>query len=156
MRNQEHEKTIRDFLSYTNRQTDKFILKGGTALYLCYKLDRFSEDVDLDSRGERIERYVSGFCEKYNYRFRMAKDTPVTERFMIYYHSDNRPLKVEVSHRRRAISPSEYSVANGMMVFNIDSLCVMKSSAYLGRDRIHDVYDLAFICNNHYAKGRVD
>ncbi|WP_268745728.1 nucleotidyl transferase AbiEii/AbiGii toxin family protein [Taylorella equigenitalis] len=29
---------------------DKYILKGGTALYLYYGLDRYSEDVDLDSK----------------------------------------------------------------------------------------------------------
>ena len=43
-----HKKVIIDFLNYLNSQTDQFILKGGTALMLCYGLNRFSEDIDLD------------------------------------------------------------------------------------------------------------
>lgn len=35
----EHGKTIYDFLEYLNRESDDFILKGGTALLTCYELD---------------------------------------------------------------------------------------------------------------------
>jgi hypothetical protein len=47
---QAHGGTIRDFLSYLNEKSGGFILKGDTALSLCYQLDRFSEDIGLDGR----------------------------------------------------------------------------------------------------------
>ena len=41
---------MKDLLLFINKY-DKHttILKGGTSLMFCYKLDRFSEDLDLDS-----------------------------------------------------------------------------------------------------------
>lgn len=36
------------FLRFINNLSNDFILKGGTALMLCYSLDRFSEDIDLN------------------------------------------------------------------------------------------------------------
>lgn len=36
------------FLRFINNLSSDFILKGGTALMLCYSLDRFSEDIDLN------------------------------------------------------------------------------------------------------------
>jgi len=37
----EHGEAIAAFTKYLNEKTDNFVLKGGTALYLCYNLDRF-------------------------------------------------------------------------------------------------------------------
>ena len=36
------------FLRFINNLSNDFILKGGTALMLCYSLDRFPEDIDLN------------------------------------------------------------------------------------------------------------
>ena len=41
-----HGKAIVLFMRYLNANTQDYVLKGGTALYLCYKLDRFSEDIN--------------------------------------------------------------------------------------------------------------
>ena len=37
-----HGNFIEAFLLFLNKQTDQFVIKGGTALSLCYGLDRFS------------------------------------------------------------------------------------------------------------------
>ena len=58
----EHKKVILDVLRALNKETDAFILKGGTALMTCYKLDRFSEDIDLDSTHKRMKEYPKVFC----------------------------------------------------------------------------------------------
>ena len=42
-----HIEIMRDFLTELNKETDAFILKGGTGLLLAYGLNRFSEDIDL-------------------------------------------------------------------------------------------------------------
>lgn len=48
--NRHHGLAIRRVLRGINSsQGNPFVLKGGTALMECYGLDRFSEDIDLDS-----------------------------------------------------------------------------------------------------------
>ena len=58
-----HGNFIEAFLLFLNKQTDQFVLKGGTALSLCYGLDRFSEDIDLDGRKQDIKEIVKRLRE---------------------------------------------------------------------------------------------
>jgi hypothetical protein len=144
----QHGDTITSFLEYLNSQTSDLILKGGTALLVCYDLDRFSEDIDLDSRYPEImvETFVSAFCKNKNFSYRTAKDTDTVKRYMIHYGNVGKPLKVEVSFRRSSIQEREYTKIKGFTVYTLDSLCYQKSTAYSARDRIRDLYDLSFIC----------
>ena len=69
-----HRETIIDFLIYLNTCTDKYVLKGGTALFVCYGLDRFSEDIDLDGyNSNEIILIVENFCKRMDYKYRIAK-----------------------------------------------------------------------------------
>ena len=147
---EQHGEVIAAFIRYLNEKTDNFILKGGTGLYLCYHLDRFSEDVDLDGREKGLTALVKGFCEENGYSYRIAKDTAMVERCLVNYGNAGKPLKIEASYRRREIPVEETKVINGIRVYDIDSLCVLKTNAYSGRDKIRDVYDVTFICNNYY------
>lgn len=146
-----HYKVIIDFLQYLNKRTDNFILKGGTSLLACYKLDRFSEDIDLDAKSnQNIKKIIDEFCKSRNYEYRIAKDTETVKRFMINYNSVEKPLKVEISYRRKDIKEEEFTIINGIVVYKINELCLMKASAYSGRDKIRDLYDICFICNNYW------
>lgn len=145
-----HREIISTFLKYLNGETDNFILKGGTALMSCYDLDRFSEDIDLDGKDKSIGGIVSDFCEKEGFSYRVAKDTDTVKRYMINYGNISKPLKVEISFRKKVIEQDEITKINGIAVYTIDSLCAMKANAYVGRDKIRDLYDLAFICNRHW------
>ncbi len=147
-----HYKVITSFLKFLNEKSDDFILKGDTALLTCYNLDRFSEDIDLDARNNRnLEKLVEDFCNKYQYKYNVKKDTNTTKRFFIEY-SDNSKLKIEVSYRRNKIEENELTKINGILVYNINELGVMKTSAYMGRNKIRDLYDLCFIVNNYWDK----
>lgn len=42
---------------------------------MCYNLDRFSEDIDLDSTNKNIKKYIDNFCKKNNFQYNIAKDT---------------------------------------------------------------------------------
>lgn len=146
-----HGEVISSFLKYLNNQTDGYILKGGTALMACYNLDRFSEDVDLDGVDKtKIQDIVSDFCDRYGYSYRIAKDTDLVKRYMINYGNIGNPLKVETSFRKKSIDKDEYMKINGVSVYKIDSLCLMKATAYMGRDKIRDLYDLSFICDEYW------
>ena len=153
---EKHKDIILSFLEYLNERTNLYVLKGGTALMTCYGLDRFSEDIDLDSTDrEAIYDIVSDFCQEYNYAFRVAKDTDSVKRFMIHYDDDTtsaHPLKIEISYRRREISPMQTLKINGIQTYNIDTLCAMKTNAYSSRDKIRDLYDVTFIINEYYEQ----
>lgn len=144
-----HEKVIRSFIRALNDSSDRYILKGGTALMLCYGLNRFSEDIDLDSTDRKtIRTVVDKFCKESGYSFRIGKDTPTTLRFLIHY-DDSKPLKVEVSYRTKRLS-RDITVINGILVYGINKLCDMKRGAYQSRDRIRDLFDLSFIVNKYF------
>jgi len=148
-----HKKVMADFLNYCNKRSDKYILKDGTALMFCYNLDRFSEDIDLDGLDKSIEKIVTDYAKNNSYTFRVAKNTDTVLRFMLTYNKDMeypKPLKIEISFRKAKIDPDEYTIVNGIQVYNINRLCQLKTLAYMGRDKIRDLYDLSFICNNYF------
>jgi len=148
----QHGEIIVSFVKYLNAKTNDFVLKGGTALSLCYSLDRFSMDIDLDGRAKGLTALVEEYCSENGYSYRVAKDTATVERCFIDYGNKGRPLKVEVSYRRKIIPTEETITVDGVTVYGIEPLCVMKINAYAGRDRIRDLYDVTFICNNYFDK----
>ncbi len=147
---EKHRCVIEEFLELLNEKSNQFVLKGGTALLCCYGLKRFSEDIDLDSINPNIEPIINSFCIIHDYSYRIAKDTDTVKRFMINYGATGKPLKIEVSYRTKTIDKKNTTLINGIMVYDIDTLCIMKASAYSARDRIRDLYDLSFICNSYF------
>jgi len=147
-----HKTVIKSFLKKLNEESDAFILKGGTALMICYNLNRFSEDIDLDCTHQKLKEFVRRFCDSEGYSFRVGQETDTTHRFFIHYDENNKPLKIEVSYRNKKISPNTYNKVNGIQVYTIDRLCQLKSGAYQNRDKIRDLYDLSFIINHYYDK----
>jgi len=144
---------INEFLSFLNCKSSNFILKGGTALMLCYGLDRFSEDIDLDGKickGSSIFDITESFCKERGYTYRIAKNTDTVNRIMLNYDNYGKPLKIEVSLRRKDIPENETTIINGILAYRLEPLCIMKAGALSSRDRVRDLYDTAFICLNHY------
>lgn len=146
-----HRRVIDDFLTYLNKETDQFILKGSTALMMCYDLDRFSEDVDLDTTKQNIIPLVKRWCASRHYNMRVTKDTDQTKRCMIDYDTESgkHSLKIEVSYRNRNIPESYFEAINGFTVYNINQLTRQISRFYVLRDSIYDLYDLCFINKNY-------
>lgn len=145
---QHHREVIEDFLAYLNAKSDRYILKGGTALLMCYGLDRFSEDIDLDGQGNRIANVVDSFCKERGYTYSIAKDTKTVKRYKLHYGSDKKSLKIEISYRDSGRYADYTTKINGILVYHIDMLCNMKIGAYSGREKIRDLYDIAFIYNH--------
>lgn len=145
-----HSEVIQEFLNELNQDSDAFVLKGGTSLKQCYGLDRFSEDIDLDSTARNIIPFAINFCKKHHYELRIAKDTKTVKRCFIKYNETGNQLKVEVSYRRRNIPQNEITKINGITVYSIDRIAQMKAAAYSARDKIRDLYDISFICNKYF------
>ena len=144
-----HRQVIGEFLPFLNEHSDKYILKGGTALYLCYKLDRFSEDIDLDGNEKGISEIVEKYCEKEGYTYTIKKNTTFGERYMVDYGNQDHPLKIEVSYRIRDRQQDTQIYINGILTYDINTLCFKKVAAYNGRDKIRDLYDIIFIFKNY-------
>lgn len=145
-----HRKIEKEFLSYIGANTP-LILKGGTALMLCYGLNRFSEDLDFDAsyQGFSSLKFVKQFCGIYGYRFIEKKNTRVVQRAMIHY-GGMQPLKIETSFRRKTVPEAETTLVNNIHVYKMEYLASMKINAYLARDKIRDLYDVSFIVNNYW------
>lgn len=148
-----HKSIIVDFLQFLNSKTNRFILKDGTSLMMCYGLTRFSEDIDLDSTDSQffkyIDLFIQAFSSKYNgLTYRKGKDTDTVKRAFIHY-GGAKPLKIEVSYRRKAINSSECCIINGIVVYTIENIMMMKIGAFQGRDKIRDLYDIVFIYTSY-------
>ncbi|MDD7385247.1 MAG: nucleotidyl transferase AbiEii/AbiGii toxin family protein [Actinomycetaceae bacterium] len=147
-----HQEIEQDFLHYIGSDTP-LILKGGTALLFCYGLDRFSEDLDFDAehQGYSSLKTIHDFATSYGYTYSEKKNTPTVQRATIDY-GGYKPLKIETSLRQRAVNPSRTTVINGIHVYTIEQLAIMKANAYLGRDKIRDLYDLSYIVTTAWDK----
>ncbi len=154
----EHTKVEKDFLLFLNKKTPNFILKGGTALALCYGLTRFSVDIDLDGRNisnsgpDKIGGLVQEFCNKFNYKCNLKKDTDLVERWMIDYGHESHKLKVEASYRNINSKDDEIEQRNSIRVFSINDLALMKCNAITERTKIRDFYDICFIANKYWEE----
>jgi len=60
-----HMKLVGDLLQFLNNHSDAFVLKGGTALMLCYGLDRFSEGIDLDMLSQNNKDDLQNILKQY-------------------------------------------------------------------------------------------
>lgn len=141
--------------------SDNFVLKGGTSLLMGYKLDRFSEDIDLDviDTNRSIKQELTHL--KLNGKpldISIKKDTNTTFRVMIDYggkkHSDlygETPynLKLEVSKRSRGITNNDYQIINGIKIYNIDKIISQKINAFGARSKARDIYDVHFLLKNY-------
>lgn len=74
-----------------NEIDDTYILKGGNALFLYYGLDRFSEDIDLDSKTNNLNvlKNLKKIVQEENWKINIKKDTETTFRIMIDYNDEN-------------------------------------------------------------------
>lgn len=143
-----HELETRSFLGFLNQQGAGYVLKGGTALMLCYGLDRFSEDIDLDGLPSmrNIIDIVAQWASINGFGYNVNKDTSSVKRVMVHYGGNLvKPLKIETSYRLRNIDKNDLTVIYGMLTYNIEALLEYKCEAYSASGSARDLYDLCFI-----------
>lgn len=132
------------------------VLKGGTALLLCYGLDRFSEDLDFDAPKPfnilpRVERVLSR--NVHSYLVKIVKDTSTVQRLKTHYKgvSSERLLKIETSFRSK---PTELDICmvDGIKTYKIEKLIEQKVNALANRTAARDLYDVAFLMRQYWLK----
>lgn len=129
------------------------VLKGGTALLLCYGLNRFSEDLDFDSPRKfniagRIDRILSQKTSAHE--LKVVKDTETVQRIKSHYSgvTGDRLLKIETSFRT---SPDEsrVTVIDGIRTYTIEALIEQKTDALTHRTAARDLFDVAFLAKTY-------
>jgi len=120
------------------------IFKGGSALMFFYGLDRFSEDLDFDSKYEiSVKSLMSTF--KGIGEIAVKKDTKTVKRIYVKPSGENFNIKVEISLRSYTPIDEPISVFNKLKVYSINDLFSQKIKAFIGRDKARDLYDIGFI-----------
>lgn len=129
-------------------------LKGGTALLLCYGLDRYSEDLDFDGNKKvnlagRIARVLAAGGGR-DAAVEATKDTNTVQRLRVLYEGAGGPgrLKVETSYRD-GFDPAETVLVDGVRTYRASRLIGMKVDAFLDRTAARDLYDLRFLAERH-------
>lgn len=156
-----HEEIIRSLCKMIHEQGMPLVLKGGTALRMCYGLDRFSEDIDLDCG---VKLHIEGFLaqcaehfgrrvpEMRNVTIDTEKDTAMVRRYILRY-ADNqeRRLKIEVSRRSK---PDEkvLAVVDGILTYTVTELIRQKVTALQERTVARDLYEVIFLAKHYCTK----
>lgn len=133
------------------------VLKGGTALKLCYGLDRFSEDLHFDSvKPLNLEHSIEDVFSqlgKGQPKFRhpvitRTKKTATVRRYRIVY-GDSINLKIETSLRTTP-EDNELIELNEILTYRISILIKQKLRALQDRTTARDLHDVIFLYGAFY------
>jgi len=145
-----HEKLMESILK--NLSDTPLVLKGGSALYLGYGLNRFSEDLDFDSlkKLNLLNKIKSSAPPDIVIDdIHIKKDTDTLSRYIVNYHIQGTDiedvLKLEVSYR---------TPVNEEQVFTPKADFEVSKNFYLAHDGIHFIYHVYEIAP--YVAGEQD
>jgi predicted nucleotidyltransferase component of viral defense system len=142
---------------YSDISIGSFIgFKGDTALYLFYKLPRFSVDLDFDlldeSKKETVFSRVSEISENIG-ELREGREKYFTLFWLISYEKGRRQLKIEMSKRNLG---SSYEVKSYLglpvLIMKKEDMFANKLTALLGRKVLvnRDIFDIWFMAKNNW------
>lgn len=151
----EHLEVMTEICHSFNRKGLPMVLKGGTALKLCYGLDRFSEDLDFDcAKSLNLDSSIQAVFAQLgktkqhlrNPDVSVTKDTQTVKRYRIIY-ADDINLKLETSLRG---TPNDDDLVqlNGILTYKIEKLIQQKLRALNGRTAARDLHDVIYLYEN--------
>jgi predicted nucleotidyltransferase component of viral defense system len=151
----EHELIMKGLCQGFHKKALPMVLKGGTALKLCYGLDCFSEDLGFDSTKplnlEHSIEEIFAHLGKSHSNFRnptisLTKKTDTVRRYRVVY-GDHINLKIETSLRGTPDN-KDITERNGILTYKVSVLIKQKIGALLGRTTARDFHDIAFLYAN--------
>ena len=149
-------------LFYLFKKTNKFVFKGGTALYKIYGLPRFSEDLDFsiieDISLEKAEKIIEEIAKNSNYfkikSVKKIKDSLLIKISCIGILTKYNTLRVDINFKNKLLKGfdvknyiSDYIDINpfSLRVLKIEEIIAEKIHAILSREKARDLYDLFFL-----------
>lgn len=126
----------------------KAVLHGGTAIWRCYKGNRFSEDVDvyIEKDVDKIEIF---FKELEKIGFKISKKRIKENSLFSKMIFGGTEIRFEAIFKKTAGIIKEYETIDGFLMnvytFSPEDLIMEKADTYLGRKKIRDLYDIFFL-----------
>ena len=147
-----HERFMRSICEDIAKNKLPITLKGGTALLLCYGLDRHSEDIDLDSNKKNdLTHIIQDAAKKLNIdiqKISLPKDTETVRRYKVAYTQGHiaKSLKIETS-LRHGYDKEKTVLINNIQTYKKSHLVYLKIAAFQNRTVARDFHDLMFLAN---------
>jgi predicted nucleotidyltransferase component of viral defense system len=153
-----HEQNMKRILSllFSSQYKDILWFKGGTLAYLCYDLDRFSTDIDIDILDLNQEEEVITFLNNELpllwdvWRPLLWKDL---HRWKFKYNAQARNIKIELNKRKSTYTNYEYRDIDGLNVQcqTPTSMATNKLLALWNRWYNRDLYDTHFFLKQWFT-----
>lgn len=137
---------------------DNAVFHGGTAIWRCYKGNRFSEDIDiyLPRDIEKINRLFSRL-EKAGFSIEKKKITENSVYSSLMFNRTH--VRLEATFRKAKGVLKEYETVEGNLIsvytFTPEGFVNEKVNAYLGRRKIRDLYDIFFLMRHVQDKDMI-
>ena len=137
---------------------DNAVLHGGTAIWRCYKGNRFSEDVDayLTKDAVKIEFFFKNL-EKKGFAIKKKK---IGKNSLFSSLQLNRTfVRFEALFKNVSGSLKEYELVDGNLItvytLTPEELIQEKINAYLKRFKIRDLYDIFYLLRHVKERGKI-
>ncbi|MEM4702893.1 MAG: nucleotidyl transferase AbiEii/AbiGii toxin family protein [Candidatus Pacearchaeota archaeon] len=127
---------------------DKAVLHGGTAIWRCYKGNRFSEDIDvyIPKNLEKVEEFFKNLKK----RGFIIQKKKITENSIYSVLELNKTIiRFEALFKNVKGELKEYETSDGNLItiytLNPEEIIKEKINTYLKRKKIRDLYDIFFL-----------
>ena len=126
----------------------KAVLHGGTAIWRCYKGNRFSEDIDVYIEKD-IDRIEAFFKEMEKIGFKVVKKRIKENSLFSKLVFEGTEVRFEAVFKKTKGIIKEYETTEGILTnvytFSPEDLIKEKVDTYLFRRKIRDLYDIFFL-----------
>lgn len=151
IKKQKHRETARTqdlVVDELYRHFNNAVLHGGTAIWRCYKGNRFSEDIDIYI--QRDLGKINDFFESLKKKGFNIKRKKVSETSLFSLVELNRAeVRVEAVFKNVAGSLKEYETVEGNLItvytLTPEELVKEKIATYIKRMKVRDLYDVFFL-----------
>ena len=146
-----HEDNIRKILTwlFTSEISDFLWFKWWTLTYLCYGLDRFSTDIDIDILDTEKEQEIIDTVRKLLYSLWDIKNETL---WKFRYDERGMNIKVELNKRIRKANTYDFKEIDWVKIrcMKKDSIFGNKLVALYERMKNRDLYDVNFFLKNKF------
>jgi len=140
------------------KEFDKAVLHGGTAIWRCYKGNRFSEDVDVYLHSSTT--LINDFFEKLAKRGFVGIKKKITKRSIFStFRLERAQVRFEAVFKGIEGFLEEYETVDGNLItvytLRAEDLIKEKVDAYISRYKVRDLYDIFFLLRHVKYKDSV-
>lgn len=152
-----HEDYMRKILKeiFSSEISDFLGFKGWTLTYLCYCLDRFSTDIDIDTLNlENEEKIIKVVRKRLQGLWDIKNETlwKTLHRWIFRYDERSMNIKVEFNKRIRKSNTYDFQDIDGIKIRCMapESIFANKLVALYERFKNRDLYDVNFFLKNDF------